>query len=50
MIVISVEDIVVIIYIFGIIGRFKGVELIYFNLMFNGILSVDLMGGWLEDV
>ncbi|NRB48730.1 MAG: long-chain fatty acid--CoA ligase [Saprospiraceae bacterium] len=46
----SAEDTAVIIYTSGTTGRPKGAELTHSNLMLNGILSADLMGGTPEDV
>ncbi len=46
----SAEDTAVIIYTSGTTGRPKGAELTHSNLMLNGILSADLMGGRPEDV
>lgn len=46
----SAEDTALIIYTSGTTGRPKGAELTHSNLMLNGILSADLMGGRPEDV
>lgn len=42
-VLINLDDIVIIIYIFGMIGDLKGVEFMYFNVMMNMFLLCDLM-------